>query len=404
MSTLIFVHGTGVREEAFKKSLSRISQKIHSLRSDITVTPCFWGDLYGAKLNKNGASIPNYDTARTIARPLSEEEFEIARWALLYDDPLFELRLLALEPAALSEFIPGRIPPYQQLDLLIKQLSKNSALEKLLKNNGLFENWDQAVTFVRTSKEYREAIQKTQVITEEYRALITRALVAALLQIVGQEKESFTNWINGANRDALVKLILETLDGNPESQARSVSTSWIQKLMLSIVSRYATYKITQRRGDLSDSTYPFAGDILLYQARGNEIRKFIRDTIQNAKPPVILLAHSLGGIASVDLLVESSLPKVQLLITVGSQASLLYEINALYSLPFGKPLPEHFVKRWLNFFDPQDFLSYQISNVFQGEVFVEDVKVNNEQPFPQSHSAYWDNDYFWQIINQRILL
>ena len=52
-------------------------------------------------------------------------------------------------------------------------------------------------------------------------------------------------------------------------------------------------------------SYPvlMAGDILLYQSRGHDIRAFIEEKLQHAEPPVTIVAHSLGGIACVDLLV-----------------------------------------------------------------------------------------------------
>ena len=114
-----------------------------------------------------------------------------------------------------------------------------------------------------------------------------------------------------------------------------------------------------------------------------------------AAEPVVLIAHSLGGIAAVDLLVSQPLPSVRLLVTVGSQAPFLCEIGALWSLPHGDPLPDHFPP-WLNIYDPRDLLSYIGAPLFPRRV--EDVEVNNKQPFPQSHSAYWACDRVYQLI------
>jgi pimeloyl-ACP methyl ester carboxylesterase len=155
----------------------------------------------------------------------------------------------------------------------------------------------------------------------------------------------------------------------------------------------------RHRGAISDAAYPFAGDILLYQGRGDQIRGVIREAIHRAVPPVVLLAHSLGGIASVDLLALEPLP-VDLLITVGSQAPFLYEINALHSLAYGDPLPPHYPPRWLNIYDLRDLLSYRGEGLFPGRVT--DVKVDNRQPFPDSHSAYWTNAQVWDTIVARL--
>jgi hypothetical protein len=114
---------------------------------------------------------------------------------------------------------------------------------------------------------------------------------------------------------------------------------------------------------------------------------------------VVLLAHSLGGIACVDLLIEEDLThKVAGLITVGSQAPFFYEIGALQTLPYGQPLPAHFPARWLNIYALRDFLSYvgDQPGIFPGRVV--DVLVNNQQPFPEAHGAYWANDETWKAI------
>jgi hypothetical protein len=107
------------------------------------------------------------------------------------------------------------------------------------------------------------------------------------------------------------------------------------------------------------------------------------------------LAHSLGGIACVDLLVKKRLEGVVKLITVGSQAPLLYELNALWSLAHGAPLPDSFPD-WLNFYDKHDFLSYIGAGLFPGRTT--DVLVDNGQPFPEAHSAYWSNPDVWKAI------
>jgi len=134
---------------------------------------------------------------------------------------------------------------------------------------------------------------------------------------------------------------------------------------------------------------------LLYQARGAGIRRVIADTIRTCPDDVVILAHSLGGIACVDLLVKKYHPQVKMVVTVGSQAPLLYEIGALTSLHYGEPLPYWFPP-WLNIYDLADFLSYVGAPLFPGRV--RDAQVDNGQPFPQAHSAYWTNQKVWDEI------
>ncbi|RYG95250.1 MAG: hypothetical protein EON58_14565 [Alphaproteobacteria bacterium] len=155
-----------------------------------------------------------------------------------------------------------------------------------------------------------------------------------------------------------------------------------------------TNYVEPRRGELTDKLAPVIGDILRYQARGETLRNFIGQTVDKTNASVIL-AHSLGGIASVDWLAESP-HSVRALVTVGSQAAYFYEIDALYSRKLGTGLPDSFPKKWLNIYDRRDFLGYAASRIFRGKAM--DLDVDNGQPFPASHSAYWQNDVIWGEI------
>ncbi|MEN8219415.1 MAG: hypothetical protein ABFS56_24285 [Pseudomonadota bacterium] len=104
---------------------------------------------------------------------------------------------------------------------------------------------------------------------------------------------------------------------------------------------------------------------MFYQSSGKAIRQFIHDKIMEIDGAVVLLAHSLGGIACAELLAEadkSLAEKVKLLVTVGSQTPYLYELDVLQSLRFedispDERLPSHF-PAWLNVYDQHDLLSY----------------------------------------------
>ena len=54
MATMIFVHGTGVREAAYKKSYELIAPRIRALGHE--PAECLWGDKYGSKFS--GAALP----------------------------------------------------------------------------------------------------------------------------------------------------------------------------------------------------------------------------------------------------------------------------------------------------------------------------------------------------------
>jgi len=140
----------------------------------------------------------------------------------------------------------------------------------------------------------------------------------------------------------------------------------------------ATSALRRHRRDFSDTAALPIGDVLLYQTRGAAIRKFIRDKIAESPLPVTLVAHSLGGIACVDLLAMPDPPRVTGLVTIGSQSPLLYEIGVLTSMQPPADLPQSFPP-WLNIFDLNDFLSYVAKPLFERAT---DLEVDSGQPFP----------------------
>ncbi|MDZ8024464.1 MAG: hypothetical protein RMX97_07220 [Nostoc sp. DedQUE11] len=327
MTTVIFVHGTGIREREYNETFQIIEQKIHAQRPDIKVAPCLWGVL-GARFNHNRASVPLEDA--TLALSQGEEDAEIVLWGQLYRSEPYERALLTVSKSDLSEYY---VP-------------------------------------------------------------IARAVVAQAM-FISEQQEKFPPILTDAQlRDKVVELLTLAL-----AEAELGLGGWLLKPFVELAQHGGTNYIRGNRLELTDKISPMPGDILLYQTRGEKIRAFIQEQIAQAEPPVILIAHSLGGIACVDLLVQQQLSQVELLVTVGSQAPFLYEINALYSLEYGQLLPEHF-PQWLNIYDLRDFLSYVGNRIFPDRV--QDVRVDSRQPFPRSHGAYWTNAKTWEAIIPRL--
>src|SRR4051794_17163208 len=98
LTTVLFVHGTGVRQAAYNRALQQVVEHMAAVRPDCVVRPCYWGDECGAVLHADGASIPVVDGGRAIEP--GERDPSIARWSLLDDDPFAELRVLAAAAAA----------------------------------------------------------------------------------------------------------------------------------------------------------------------------------------------------------------------------------------------------------------------------------------------------------------
>jgi hypothetical protein len=149
------------------------------------------------------------------------------------------------------------------------------------------------------------------------------------------------------------------------------------------------------------------GNVLFYLAKGKAIRDAIQGQVQEVpeNDPVVLVGDSLGGIACLELLVEVTLPRVTRLITSGSQATQLYEMSCLSSLPYNAEilgeyrLPEH-MPTWTNFYDPQDLQSTSGQEIFGQRI--EEIEVHNEHPSFVYDNAYWDNPAVYQEIMYRL--
>ncbi len=390
MTTVIFVHGTGIREREYNQTFEIIEQKIHAQRPDVKVAPCLWGEL-GAKFNAHGESIPLQDA--TLALFQKEEDADIILWRQLYSDPLYELRLLSLKPIESGN--PFGEEPGDILQSRVATFTPVSQLQAKLQEAGITEVFEQAREIVIRSEPYERALLTVcESDLSEYYGAIARAIVAQAM-FLSEQQQTFSPILTDAQlRDKVVELLTLAL-----TEAELGLGRWLLKPLVELALPMGTNYIKGNRFELTDKISPMPGDILLYQARGEKIRAFIQQQIEQAEPPVVLIAHSLGGIACVDLLVQQQLSQVELLVTVGSQAPFLYEINALYSLKYGQLLPQYF-PQWLNIYDLRDFLSYVGKKIFPDRV--QDVVVDSRQPFPRSHGAYWTNAKTWEAIIPRL--
>jgi hypothetical protein len=396
MTAALFVHGTGVRTDAYEESFGLVADALRTFR--LSAQRCYWGGL-GSELHADGASIPRYDATRAIAGVATPEDTTIALWAMLYDDPLYELRMLGLRRGGRGERAMGQVAPGLALAEAGTQLVVSDALRALLAKGGIEHVFESARLSVMASPTSRAAFNAAPEALGEDRAALARAIIAKSLALAIQPAEPTAKAVlpraasDRTLRDEIEHALVDALGG-----AERGIGGWVSSQLIGLASRLGSTYLARRRGSVTDAAFPAAGDILLYQSRGQGIGDFIRGELLKLAAPRIVVAHSLGGIACVDLLASQDLG-VDLLVTVGSQAPFLYEIDALRSLRYGEPLPVHF-PRWLNIYDLRDFLSYIGGTLFPGKVH--DVQVDNGQPFPVSHSAYWTNPKVWKAVGEAI--
>jgi hypothetical protein len=327
----------------------------------------------------------------------------------LVKDPFVELRLLAASSGPTDDLSPGQIGQGPDFDILTAweaTIPADSELRRQIAAAALGPLLAEACEIVGQSDAFLGSVFTAD--EKVFRVAVARAVVAMTFLLADQRDLPAPARTDPKLRDNLVDGFAQVLAGiqiETLVSARGLLNDHLIKPLMGLVvnagANIASDQIRRRRGAIHDATTATAGDILLYQARGTGIRHVIKDCITKSGGPVILMAHSLGGIACVDLLIQEQIPEVRLLITMGSQAPFFYEINALQSMEFReippeKRLPSHFPS-WLNFYDLRDFLSYVGQPVF-GDKLVTDVCVDNRLPFPDSHGGYFSNDHVWQKV------
>jgi len=126
------------------------------------------------------------------------------------------------------------------------------------------------------------------------------------------------------------------------------------------------------------------------------------DSAEAAGGPLVVIAHSLGGVISYDLLSDLRPDiTVDLFVTVGSQVSHFEEMK-LYgsSDPAAKAggpkahVPDN-INWWVNFYDPVDLFAYVCEPVFDR---VTDVAYDTRTHTVNSHGAYFDQLGFYRLL------
>ncbi|MFD4747612.1 hypothetical protein ACFWOS_19430 [Streptomyces rubiginosohelvolus] len=400
----LFVHGTGVRRARHDVLFGRIRDRLSARFPQATVSSCYWGDRFGAELSAGAVSVPDMRRTRGAGEGIpaaAPPDVVAAEWLLLLTDPLCEVRVLAEAGWETTGgfTLPGvRSAGSEVLDLLAKlppEPEETDELGALLRDTGLFGGFSGALEAVARS---HEAVRAGTNATEdgfarELATALARAVVADALSAAGPEADC-----TGDERDRLVELVVTRIGGDarmPGGRAAGV----LGRLALRVTTQPV---LNVWRGSITTGSSPFIGDILRYQARGEALRELLRARIAEEPGPTVVIGHSLGGIALVDLLALSAArgeptPDVRLLVTVGSQAPFLHEMGALTGLAPGESLPGDF-PRWLNIFDRQDILAFLAEPVFPGDSRVTDHEVSSGQPFIPCHSAYFKLDAVYDRI------
>lgn len=413
LTTLLFIHGTGVRERRCEQFAEEIQAALRASALDpqIELRSCYWGEL-GARPRDAMSSVPRPGKAVPVS---AYHDDAIELWRLLYDVPLAEFETLTAGGITqaedeLDDFAGRR--DWQWVRIRLEELGSDASIAAALADwfddgTTAFNDFVEAAFSIANAPVVETRLRPERSLGGAAAAMVARAVVAEFLlsrrlrlsgddagtDVLGLEPPQ----LDAERRDALVELVVCYLDLQDLS-----AISWMASAAAKQAARITSPWLRRHRVEVTDGLGPMAGDIMLYQARGEQIRDLLHRTVLDCRPPIVLLGHSLGGVIAVDSLVEcaETAAKVPVVLTAGSQAPYLYEINALSSLPFGERIPAHFPDRWVNFWSPQDLLSFLAESVFarrggcDAGRHIEDVRVDCREPFHWSHSAYFKRAEF----------
>jgi hypothetical protein len=397
--TLFFVHGTGVRQAGYNQTLGEVKAGATNAGIvGVSIEGCPWGPSLGVSADRVPDTLPlDISTRSVVTAPPTPAEIDLATWALLIEDPLFELRLAGQATGAAPTTVTvGGLSPDQAAVAMVTRLQTTIPD---LTGTGL-QNGDivAAAKAVAASKELSSAAfaakdpNKPELIQAMARAVTASILASHRYDPPGTEPAIA---LNGAIRGQLVQRIQDTMVPN---SSRGAVGDWIKGKVVGFGESLATaFLISRRQGLTATSTAPL-GDILFYQRRGEEIANFVIAALEQIKArPIVAVGHSLGGIILVDILSRTTHPVVDLLVTAGSQSPLFYAIDSLQSLRPQLQVPVPFTP-WLNIYNRNDFLSYCATRIFPGVAGIWDMAVDPGVPFPASHSAYWHDPKVYDLI------
>lgn len=178
----------------------------------------------------------------------------------------------------------------------------------------------------------------------------------------------------------------------PKSTGRTVDETLMRLVGRMMRGEFRTTDVIahKARGYAVKEGYQLLGDVMSYARHRARIHEVLRRGLRTlADEQVVVVGHSLGGVAMVDLMAEQPEPNVKIVVTLGSQAPLLYTLDGLEGFSDGRPP----FAPWINVWDQDDLLSFVAGPVFEPRPGatqpIIDVEAASKTLMPEAHSFYW---------------
>ena len=205
----------------------------------------------------------------------------------------------------------------------------------------------------------------------------------------------------GGILDSLKEGVSRLFNAAPDATTE-VAGRLLRKKLNATITRFAgdAFVYLRNRGTV-DKPGPIVSTVLQDLRKANAISKAEDE-------PLVVIAHSFGGEIMYDILTYFD-PGIAIdcLITVGSQVGLFEEMK-LYMMssptlppnpPAGRVVRPASLKRWLNVFDTNDVLSYQLEPVVDG---VSDFHYDTGYSSLGAHGGYFMRPSFYKRMAKRL--
>jgi len=405
--TLFFVHGTGVRQDGYDRTMDLVhAGLIANDLAGLRVVGCQWGVKIGDRFDDEWrklvaktlppGTIPD-DASPALA---TDAERETSTWDMLLRDPLMELRLVLF--SALPDLGEPDPDPGAPAPTLIEVVNRIAHDPPGVDGSGLSRDdlaraaSDIAVSDELTTDGYGSVPATNRgLIRVVAQAIVASALARRRFTSPGSEPKAA---VSAEVRDAVVAAIERALTREEGQLAR---TNLLENRLVRFLQTRGTEFVRERRLHLmQDYAAPFLADVAFYLRHGETFRDYVQEQMRGLEPPVIAVGHSLGGVILVDLLSQDDQRDIELLVTAGTQAPLLYALHALENLSPDDSANIPFAP-WLNFYNPNDFLSFCAQPIFAHVPGVIDERIEPKGiPFPAAHSSYWMENRVFERISE----
>ncbi|HEV2067229.1 MAG TPA: hypothetical protein VGR08_10350 [Thermomicrobiales bacterium] len=405
--TLFFVHGTGVRQEGYGRALELVEAGLLANGlGDLSVVGCQWGDTIGDQFDADWRelvrrTLPPETTPTSGAEvAATDAELETSSWEQLLRDPLMELRLVLLASPPPVAPAPGDDSSLTRdvADVVAEIARRPPSVE----GSGLTR--DELAAAART------IVASDELTTDGYgsvpatnrgiirivaQAVVALALARHRFDAPGTEPRAA---VDSAMRDDVVAAIERMLV--PGEEPPSVVGGFEGRIRRFVQNRGTAFVRERRLQLMQEYAAPFLADVAFYLRHGETFREYVLAQLGEVEPPVVAVGHSLGGVILVDLLSQDDKARIELLVTAGTQAPLLYALRALEHLTPDDPAATPFTP-WLNVYNPNDFLSFCAEPLFPALPGIIDERIEPRGiPFPAAHSAYWMENRLYERIQE----